>query len=464
MSVKKHGHPYIPNSAPKVREQMLQEINVKTASQLYDVIPSELKFDGQLDLPEPILSEFDLKKHVENILFKNKNCKEYLSFLGAGCWNHYVPAVCDEINSRAEFLTAYCGDTYSDLGKYQAIFEYQSMMGELLKMEVVSCPTYDWASAISSSLLMAQRITGRRKVLVSRMVSSEKKSHIKNFCKKHVSIEFIDHCPETGLIDINSLESKISKDVAAVYFENPSYIGLIEHQGSKISEIAHSKGALSIVGVDPTSLGILTPPVDYGADIVTGEAQPLGNHMLMGGGLCGFIATNDEEKYVAEYPTILISFAPCKENGEFGFGQCTHDRTSYVRREASPDYIGTSSWLWAITAGVYLALMGPAGMYELGEGIMFRANYAKNLISKLPGVRIPFYRSQNFKEFVVNFDNTGKTTNKINKALLKHKIFGGKNLTNEFPELGNSALYCVTEVHTKEDIERLVAALEEVIS
>ncbi len=463
MKTKKYGHPYIPNSASKVRGKMMEDIDIKDINQLYDSIPIELKFHESLNIPEPILSEYGLKKHIEEILSKNQNCKEYLNFLGAGCWQHYVPAVCDEINSRAEFLTAYCGETYTDLGKYQAMFEYQSMMGELLKMDVVSCPTYDWASAVSSSLLMAQRITGRNKVLISSIISSEKKSHIDNFCKKHVSVEFIDYCPETGLIEIEDLENKISEDVAAVYFENPSYLGLIEHQGKSISDIVHLNGALCIVGVDPTSLGILTPPVDYGADIVTGEVQSLGNHMFMGGGLCGFIATMDEEKYVSEYPTILISIAPGIKKGEFGFGQCTHERTSYARRESSPDFIGTTQWLWAITAGVYLAMMGPEGMYELGQGVMLRSNYAKNLISKLPGVKIHFNKSHNFKEFIVNFDGTGKTVGQINKALLKYKIFGGKDLSNEFLELGKSALYCVTEVHTKEDIQRLVCALEEVI-
>lgn len=460
---KKFVHPYIPNSAPDMEECLLSAINVEKLEHLHNSIPDNLRLHRRMNLPEPLLSEFALKKHIESILAKNITCSEYINFLGAGCWQHYIPAVCDEINSRAEFLTAYCGDTYSDLGKYQAIFEYQSMMGELLDMEVVSCPTYDWACAASSSLRMAARITKRKEVIVVKTTSTERLLHMKNFFKGVLDIITVDYNPTTGMMSLDDLNKKISSKTAAVYFENPSYLGFIETNGNNISEIAHSNGALSVVGVDPSSLGILAPPSNYGADIVCGDAQPFGNHLSLSGGLCGFIATKDDEEYIAEYPTILISIAPCLTGDGWGFGQCTHERTSYAQRENSFDYIGTSQWLNAITAGVYLSLIGSEGIRDMGKGILQRSQYAIDEISKIKNIKVPIWNSINYKEFIINFDATGEKVCEINKKLLGKSIFGGKDLSYEFPELGQSALYCVTEVHSQDDILALVEALKEVL-
>ena len=191
-------HPYIPNSASAVEQDMLQEVSESAAENLYKVIPPQLKLNRKLDLPEPFLSEYELKKHMQSILDKNKSCEEYVSFLGAGCWPHYVPSVCDEVNNRAEFLTAYWGDTYSDFGKWQAMFEYQSMMGELLDMEVVSTPTYDWSSAVSSALMMSARITGRSEALVISTTSAERLMHMHNFYHKSCKLS----CSNTILIPV----------------------------------------------------------------------------------------------------------------------------------------------------------------------------------------------------------------------------------------------------------------------
>ena len=210
-------------------------------------------------------------------------------------------------------------------------------------------------------------------------------------------------------------------------------------------------------------MGVLTPPADYGADIVCGDIQPLGMHMQFGGGQAGYIATRDEEEYVMEYPSRLFGIAPTAVPGEYGFGDVAYERTSFAIREKGKEWVGTAAALWGITAGVYLALMGPQGMVEIGEGIMARSRYAALEIAKIAGIAAPVFRSPHFKEFVVNFDGTGKTVAEINAALLAREIFGGKDLAGEFPDLGNSALYCVTEVHTKDDIDRLVNALREVI-
>ena len=457
-------YPYIPNSVPAVKEQMLKEVGAKSTEDFYEDVPESIRLKGSMNLPKPLLSEYALKRHVEGILAKNTTAGEYLNFLGAGCYQHHVPAVCDEVNRRGEFLTAYAGEPYDDHGRFQALFEYASMMGELLNMDVVNVPTYDGFQATATSLRMACRLTGRHQVLLAKTISADLLSKIRDYCKPRIEVKLVGYDPETGQLDLEALRAEISSETAAVYFENPSYLGFIETHGEEISQIAHDHGAVCVVGVDPISLGVLTPPADYGADIVCGDLQPLGMHMQFGGGQAGFIATRDEEEYVMEYPSRLFGIAPTRVPGEYGFGDVAYERTSFALREKGKEWVGTAAALWGITAGVYLALMGPQGMVEIGEGIMARSCYAMLEMNKIAGVKAPVFQSPHFKEFVVNFDDTGKTVAEINKALLARGIFGGKDLTREFPELGNSALYCVTEVHTKDDIDRLVNTLKEVLS
>ncbi len=460
-------YPYIPNSVPTIKAQMLKEVGAESTDDLYEDVPASLRISGEMNLPEPFLSEYALKRHVEGILARNTTAGEYLSFLGAGCYQHHVPAVCDEVNRRGEFLTAYAGEPYDDHGRFQALFEYASMMGELLNMDVVNVPTYDGFQATATSLRMACRLTGRREVLVARTISADLLSRIRDYCKPNIEIKLIGYDLETGQLDLDALKAEISssssEETAAVYFENPSYLGFIETHGEEIARIAHDHGAVCVVGADPISLGILTPPADYGADIVCGDIQPLGMHMQFGGGQAGFIATRDEEKYVAEYPSRLFGIAPTSVPGEYGFGDVAYERTSFAVREEGKEWVGTAAALWGITAGVYLALMGPQGMVEIGEGIMARSRYAMLELDKIKGVKAPVFQSPHFKEFIVNFNGTGKPVAEINKALLAREIFGGKDLTREFQELGSSALYCVTEVHTQDDIDRLVAAVREVV-
>jgi len=456
-------YPYIPNSVHAAREQMLQEIGAESVDDLYEDIPQALRLTESMDLPRPILSEYGLKRHVEGILARNKTVHDYLSFLGAGCYHHHVPAVCDEVNRRGEFLTAYAGEPYDDHGRFQALFEYASMMGELLNMEVVNVPTYDGMQAAATSIRMACRLTNRRQVLVSSTINPDKLSKIRDYCRPEITIKLIECNAETGQLDLDAISANTSLETAALYFENPSYLGHIETHGDEISQIAHDQGAVCIVSADPISLGVLTPPVEYGADIVCGDIQPLGMHMQFGGGQAGFIATRDEEKYVLEYPSRLFGIAPTVVEGEYGFGDVAYERTSFAVREKGKEWVGTAASLWGITAGVYLALMGPQGMVEIGEGMMARSRYAMMQIGRLNGIHTPVYQAPHFREFVVNFDGAGKTAAEINRALLARQIMGGKELTKEFPHLGSSALFCVTEVHTKHDIDRLVEALEEVV-
>ncbi|MGD1009589.1 MAG: aminomethyl-transferring glycine dehydrogenase subunit GcvPA [Candidatus Aminicenantales bacterium] len=456
-------HPYIPNSVPEVKGQMLRDIGVRSVDELYGDIPERLRFRGRMNLPEPLTSEAALKRHVEGILGRNRSCAETLSFLGGGCWPHYVPAVCDEINRRSEFLTAYAGEPYEDHGRFQALFEYESLMAELLDMDVVNVPTFDWCQAASTSVRMAGRITKRNEALVADTIGPDRLLVMKNYCRGVMSLVPVRHDPETGGMDLEDLAAKFTEKTAAVYFENPSYLGFLETQGQRIAEMAHARGGLCVVGVDPISLGVIAPPGHYGADIVCGDIQPLGVHMNFGGGQAGFISTRDEERFVMEYPSRLFGIAKTAVEGEWGFGDVAYDRTSFGVREKGKEFVGTAAALWGITAGVYLALMGPQGMRELGQHILQKSQYALKKIAKLSGVKAPRFRSPYFKEFVVDFTGTGKSVADINQALLGRGIFGGRDLGRDFPGLAGCVLFCVTEVHTKDDIDSLAAALEEVL-
>ncbi len=457
-------YPYIPNSVPAIKRQMLDAVGAQSTEEFYEDVPETLRLQGVMKLPEPLLSEHELKRHVEGLLLKNRTAGETLSFLGAGCYQHHVPAVCDEVNQRGEFLTAYAGEPYDDHGRFQALFEYASMMGELLNMDVVNVPTYDGFQAAATSLRMASRITDRHQALLCGAIGPEKLSKIRDYVKPVMELKLLGTDRRTGQLDLSELKATISAETAAVYFENPSYLGWIETQGDEIAGITHAHRALCVVSVDPISLGVLTPPADYGADIVCGELQSLGIHMQFGGGHGGFIATHDEERFVREYPSRLFGIAPTQVPGEYGFGDVAYERTSFALREEGKEWVGTAAALWGITAGVYLALMGPQGMVEIGEGIMARARYAMMQMGKIEGVTAPVFDSPHFQEFVVNFDGTGRTVAEINGLLLARGIFGGKDLSTGFPELGQSALYCVTEIHSKQDIDRLVRTLEEVVA
>ena len=462
MSNDKMVFPYIPNSVPQVKAQMLREVGASDEMDLYVEIPKRLRFKRKLNLPEPIFDEYSLKCHVESLLEKNKNCKDYLNFLGAGCAEHFVPAVCDEINGRGEFLTAYGGESYADHGKWQAFFEYCSLMGELLDMDVLSCPLYDGAQAAASSIRMASRINGRKEVVIPRAMNPEISFVVKNYLKPDIIIKEAAFDKRSGLLDLEDLSTKVSSKTAAVLIENPSYLGALENQAAEAGEVARDKGAEFIVYADPISLGVVAPPAQYGATIACGDFHPLGMHMYAGGGQGGFIATGDDMKYISQFKDLMYGIAETSERGEYGFGEVLFDRTSYGSREKGNEFTGTNTGIWAITVAVYLSLMGPKGIEQTGRTIMQMSQYAAKQLSRIRGVKLRF-QSPFFKEFLIDFGKTGKTVAKINKALLKHKIIGGKDLSNEFPELGESALYCVTETKTMNDIQKLGSALKEVV-
>lgn len=461
MSQKTIVYPYIPNSVPATKEAMLKAVNATGVEEFYADIPDSIRLKRKLKLPAPLLAEAALVRHVDGLLSKNTSTRETLSFLGAGCAQHHIPAVCDEVNSRSEFLTAYAGEPYEDHGRFQALFEYESLMAELLNMDVVNVPVYDGFQATGTALRMAGRITGRTVALLPATVMPDKLSMVRGYIQPDMTVELVPFDPSMGLMDLSALRRQISARTAAVFIENPSYLGFLETQAEEIGRIAHENGAIFVVGADPISLGIINPPAEYGGDIVCGDIQSLGLHMNYGGGHAGFIASRDEERFVAEFPSRLFGVATTCVEGEYGFGDVAYERTSFAVREEGKEWVGTAAALWGITAGVYLALMGPQGMVEIGRGIMQRVRYAIKKLNQVTGVKTHFLTAPHFKEFVVNFDKTGKTVGQINQALHKTGIFGGKDLSADFPSLGQSALYCVTEVHTQADIDRLVNAIQE---
>jgi glycine dehydrogenase subunit 1 len=460
-------HPYIPNSAPATKQAMLRELGLQSVEEIFAEIPERLRFRGELDIPEPILSERALRKHVLGLLDRNTSAVDYLNFCGAGCWQHHVPAIVDEVINRAEFVSAYCGGDYSDLGKYLARFEFNSMLGELLDLDGVANPIYDWGDVAGRAFRMARRITGRDTVLVPGHVSPMRLMEIRTLCQPEAmatatKLRFYEWDRETGMADLADLGAKLNDAVAAVYWENPGYLGTIEARGAEIVRLAHAAGALAIAGVDPVTLGVLTPPGALGADIACGDIQPLGIHMHAGGGTSGFIAFRDDDPVFAqECPLELYTVMETATPGQYAVGEAMAERTSYGMRDQGKDWVGTASGLWTIAAAVYMAVMGPQGFKELGETCIANAHYAAAKLGELPGVAVRLSPSF-FKEFVLDVGGTGKTVAQVNKALLGHGIFGGKDLSAEFPELGQSALLCVTEYHDQADIDTLVAAVKEV--
>ena len=452
-------HPYIPNSVPQVMRAMMQEIGIDDIEDLFKDLPLR---SNPINLPGP-MSEYELRRHIAGILSKNND--ELLVFCGAGCWPHYVPAVVDEIINRTEFKTAYLGLPEPEKGKMQALFEFQSLMAEMIAMDVVINSVYDWSTAAGEAANMARRLTGRSRILVPANISPDRLGVMRTYTESSgARVVTMAMDPEKGILDLADLRRLISPDTAAVYIENPRYLGVIEEQVNEVARIAHDAGAVFVVGVDASSLGVLRPPGQYGADVVVGEAQPLGLHMNYGGNFLGIFGCRDDADYLDQLPGYVGAVAPTMDGKDKGYLDTLWERRHFfVQRENATSMIGSSSNLCAIGAAVYMSLLGPQGMAELGEAITAKANYVIKRLGQVEGITVPVLKGAHFKEFVVNFDGLARKVSAVNKALYRdYGIVGGKDLSGEYPHLGQSALYCVTETHTLEDIERLVAALSKI--
>jgi len=454
------GHPYIPSSAPHARAELLAAIGVDSVDDLYASIPDHLRMHRPLRLPAAIDSEQRLARHVNGLLAANTSTDDVISFLGYGCYPHYVPAVCSEVNGRAEFLTAYAGETYEDHGKWQAIFEYVSLMADLLEMDVVTVPTYDGLQAAATALRMAVRMTGRAKVLVSAATSDALREKIATYLDGAAEVEILPYGPKAGAIAPDTAASRIDSSVAAVLVQSPNVFGVIETGQAAIAAAAHAAGALFVVSADPISLGFLEAPAAAGADIVCGDIQALGLGMHYGGAHGGYLAVHDEERFIFQLPSRLFGLAPTARRGELGFTDVAYERTSLARREEGVEWVGTAAALWAITAAVYLSTLGPHGLAEIGDTVAANTRYAIDSLRTNGNITLPFATEPHWREFVVQFGHRSVT--EVNDALLQRGIFGGADMSAHFPDLHNAALFCVTEQHSKADIDDLVSAIEEI--
>jgi glycine dehydrogenase subunit 1 len=460
--VESFTHPYIPNSLRKIKENMMREIGVESIEELYADVPRKFMLKRRLKLPTT-KPELTVRRIVEEFLSRNENSQSMPVFLGAGCWPHYVPAAVEAVVQRTELLTSYTPyQPEISQGLLQALFEYQSMICEITAMDVANSSMYDWASALGEAARMAARLTRRGVTLVPKITHPERVETLRTYSEPAaIRIEPVDYDLETGQLDIEDLKEKISDKTAAVYVENPTYLGFIETQVENIAEVAHDHGALFVVGVDPTSLGVLQPPGECGADVVVGEGQPLGNSMSYGGPLLGIFACRDDMRLIRQMPGRMVGMTTTLDGERRGFCMALQTREQHIRRERATSNICSNEALCAVAAAVYLALLGPEGLKELGEAIMSRAHYAMQVLAKVDGVRAPVFEAPHFKEFTVNFDRTGKSVEAVHRKLLEFQVHGGKDVSKEFPGLGETALYCVTETHSKEDIDRLASALEQ---
>lgn len=459
------AHPYMPSSTDADKRRMLEAIGVSDVDELFEQIPADHVSRRSNGLQPGLRSEAAVRRHVRRLIDRNADAVANVSFLGGGVWQHHVPAVCDEIAGRSEFLTPVWGTPSSDLGRNQAWFEYASMLGELVGMEFVGLPVYSWGAAAGFAIRMAARITGRGEVVVPSSISPERLAVIGTYCgsadgNDPITVRVVDVDPSTGTVDPASLE--LGPDTAAVYLETPSYLGRVEAKAAQVAALARANGSETILGVDPISLGVLAAPADLGADIVVGSTQPLGIHMHAGGGVGGFIATRDEERYAREYPTLQVSLTQTIR-GERAFGMTLFHQSSYGLREQGNDWTGNSVYLWAVTNAVYMALMGPQGFVEVGRTIVANAHHAATRLAAVPGVSVR-WPDGFFKEFGVDFTGTGRSVAQVNAGLRERGVFGGIDLSEDFPHLGQCALYCVTEVHTADDIDTLIDALNEVLA
>lgn len=459
-------HPFLPNASEQ-QKVMLAKLGLTSIEALFKDIPSKFRFRGKMKIPDG-LSETEVRRHIELLLEKNSNPNSFASFLGGGVWPHMVPEVVHSVTSRTEFYTAYTPyQAEISQGMLQALFEYQSLIAELIDLPVVNASMYDWASALGEAALMTSRLTKRSTFLIPELIAPNRKAVLATYtAPANVEIKRFPSNPIKGKTDLEQLKEMMSNEIAGVYLENPAYLGYLEPDVDAIAEIVHDSGALFVVGVDPVSLGVIRPPGDYDADIVIGEGQPLGNGVNFGGSLLGLFACKDDRKILRQMPGRLIGLTTTKEGDGRGFVMTLQAREQHIRRERATSNICSNQALCAVAAAAYLCTLGPTGLRRLGEQILQLRHYTEQQLSKLEGVLSPRFQAAHFKEFVFSLEEPEEKRFSIQTLLEKigqEKILGGIPLNQEFPKLGESALVCVTELHTKEDIDRFTASMRQAL-
>ena len=438
---------YLPKS-PAERQEMLSAIGADSIDELFSSIPERYRLRKALNLPGPFSEAEIIRYFTERA---GENSLGYTSFRGAGVYNHLRSVVTDAIIQRGEFLTSYTPyQAEISQGTLQAIFEFQTLMCQLTGQEVANASMWDGSTATTEAVLMAERITGRRRVLVARSLHPEYRDVLRTYAKNSgLRVEEIPY-NASGVLDHKALQSALREDVAAVVAQSPNFFGAVEPV-AELAEIARAAGALLVVAItEGVSLGALRPPSE--ADIVAMEGQSFGLPPSYGGPFVGVIASR--EKFVRQMPGRLAGQTTDLE-GRRGFVLTLATREQHIRREKATSNICTNQALCALAATVHLTLLGKEGLREMAQQNLSKARFALAELTKIPGVRRTF-DAPFFNEFTLEFPRSVKL---VNAELLREKIVGPVVLGTSYPELTKHALVCVTETTTRADIEKLAGAV-----
>jgi glycine dehydrogenase subunit 1 len=445
---------FVPNSDAD-REILLKTVGVKDVSDLFKDIPAKYRYPV-LDLP-PAMTEMEVQAELSDLANANSSTQELISFLGAGAYNHYIPAAVDAIIQRGEFLTAYTPyQPEVSQGTLQAIFEFQSLISSLTGMDVSNASHYDGATACAEAVIMAHsNFRGKRnRFVVSPALHPHYRATIRTYTQGIEDIEIVgDETTGDPLRLSDALLDLINPNTALVIVQYPDFFGRI-YDYTRLCETAHQHGALVCIAVNPTALGLLKPPSEFGADIVVGEGQPLGIPLSFGGPYLGIFSTRKE--YVRKLAGRLVG-ETTDLDGKRAFVLTLTAREQHIRREKATSNICTNQGLLALTATVYLSLLGKHGLRQVAELCYHRAHYAADRIAEIPGFKVCSGAAY-FHEFIVCCP---RPVSEVNDYLLDLGILGGYDLGKDYPDLADHMLVAVTEMTSKEDIDLLCNALEE---
>jgi glycine dehydrogenase subunit 1 len=438
---------YLPKS-PTEREEMLAAVGAKSIDDLFSSIPERFRLKQALKLPGPF-SEAEIIQYFKERA--SENSVGYTSFLGAGVYNHLRSVVTDAIIQRGEFLTSYTPyQAEITQGTLQAIFEFQTLMCQLTGQQVANASMWDGSTATTEAVLMAERITGRTRVLVARSLHPEYRDVLTTYAKNSgLHVEEIPYSAD-GTVDQKLLQSALKDDVGAVVVQSPNFFGAIEPVAT-LADLVHASGALLVTTItEGVSLGLVKPPAE--ADIVAMEGQSFGLAPSYGGPFVGVLASRD--KFVRQMPGRLTGQTIDTE-GRRGFVLTLATREQHIRREKATSNICTNQALCALAATVHLTLLGKEGLREMAHQNLSKAQFALNELTKIPGVKRTF-TAPFFNEFTIELPRSARM---VNHELLKDKIVGPLPLGPSYPELTKHALVCVTETTTRSDIERLAKSI-----
>jgi glycine dehydrogenase subunit 1 len=443
-------HRYIPNTERDQRE-MLDAVGLERLDDLFAGVPENVRLKRPLALGGA-LSEPEVERRLKALAKQNADTESHVCFLGAGAYDHFIPAVVDSLLSRQEFYTAYTPyQPEISQGTLQAIFEYQSMVCMLTGMDVANASMYDGASAFAEAALMACRETRRNTVLVARSVHPQSRAVLRTYARfQGVAVgEF--GCAESGMADLRDLENRLDDSVAAVIVQTPNFFGVVEDL-TAVGQLAHAAGALLAACCDPISLALLKPPGEAGADIAVGEGQALGNPLSYGGPYLGFFAA--KEKLLRKMPGRIVG-QTMDRRGNPGFVLTMQTREQHIRREKATSNICSNEALCALAATIYLTAMGPKGLREAAVQCLSKAKYARDALLET-GLFAPLLAGPFFREFALTYKGD---VNALNKKLLNAGFIGGYALEKDYPEYQNAWLAAVTEKRTKAEIDALVKAV-----